>query len=338
MLTLNVGERRSLLLAAGKYYALAGATHAVLLILADLRSVRIAFFRAAWEIGPYRSVPIPYDYSAWYRIDTSTEILPTVGILIVMAWGLTLAVAALHATVFAVTVVAHAWLGRPRYWKDVRPRLNLGEAWVTSAKRSWGIWPAGQAVWLLMDQLYWGFQYALFPIIQYGAVYSIANGLVIAGGFSIRASGVLRNEVIQALRPEDVRCHRCEYRLRGIESARCPECGTERDPTGGRRYGVGRTLTARSDLRARMLRASLAVGLLLAPVWVPLIMLCVPRPWLRHVPAAFAPNWQIISRNPNAFPINLDVVCIIRHDKELAILRLSKGTATRARYDAEYWS
>ena len=83
---------------------------------------------------------------------------------------------------------------------------------------------------------------------------------------------------------------------------------------------------------------ALVAALLLAPVWLPLGLITLPRRWLRLVPTAIRPDQQLLNRDPNAYPISVDAVCVIRHGGAVAVVRLEPRSAYRVECDVSFWS
>jgi len=338
------GRRRPakwVLLRAGKFYALAALLHAILSEISQIPAVRGFFLRVVWRLGRWPDLPFPYDFSDYLSSPLFPEAEVAAVYVSVLIFGLvclTLAVATVHSLTFGLVVVAHSLLGWPRYWSDVRSRISLQTIWVGSAKCSWWVWPLAQFVWLLIYQVSSGCRYASYPIIDTRPPFLAAYLLAVVLLYAYRTTPLLRTEVVQAVGPDELRCTSCGYMLRGLEDPRCPECGYEGNRDGKAEYGFrwGRARGLRGT--STVLRFAILPALFLAPVWVPLILVGLPRPWLRFVPLAIRPDWQVLSPNRNAFPISLDAVCVVRHGDQLAVIRFGRVAALSGRYDAGYWS
>ncbi len=320
------------------FYLLAAAIHFVLIAVSQMPGVHVAFLRLGWRLGPWRSFPFPYDFSNDVSQPFFPESMAVAALVVTMVLGLACVVAALHSLTFAVVVGTHAWFGWPEYWKDVRSRISLGAIWATSARRGWWAWPVGQFVWLLLDQIGWGYRYACYPIINNGPPQHAANIVAVGLVFGAVAARVLRSSVRKAVGPDDLRCGRCGYLLRGLETPRCPECGYESNCAGKPEYRLRWQPLGRSRAIRNLVSAVFVAALLLAPVWLPLGLMRLPRNWLRYVPAAICPPWQVLNHNPNMYPISLDAVCFIRHNGSIALIRFERETHFRAAYTVSYWS
>ncbi len=327
------------IISVAKFYLLAAFVQAILLFASEIPVVRVSFYHLGWLLSPWRSCPFPYDFTEYGSQTLFSEPFALLGSVMAVTLGLTLFVAGWHGLTFAGVVVAHIWFGWPRYWKDVRSRVDLSAPLALSVRRSWWAFPAGQFIWLVLDQVGWGYRYASYPIIDTGLPYLVANvvaiGLVLAM-FSARA---LQACVVKTIGPDDLRCSSCGYLLRGLESRRCPECGY--DCSGDDRPGSFGLRLHRSGSRRKprgIVPVLLIIGLSLAPVWLPLGLIRLPRTWLRHIPSAIRPSWEVLNRNLNAYPVRLDAVCVVRHNDSIAVVRFERKAPYRARYEMSFWS
>jgi hypothetical protein len=82
-----------------------------------------------------------------------------------------------------------------------------------------------QGVWLFLLVLSEAFQRARYPMVDTGLPFLIGNLAVMCLLFAVFAHRAIRDRVISAVHPDDLRCRRCGYRLRGLTVQRCPECG-----------------------------------------------------------------------------------------------------------------
>lgn len=328
-------EPRQAWLTAAKFYLLAAATHAALIPVSELPVVHRPFLRLGWRLGPWPDFPFPYNFDFAAAGSFPWSIFLPVAVTSVL--GLTLAVAAVHGFVFLIVVLLHAWLGWPRYWQDVRSAVKLRFAWATSARRSWWIWPAAQIVWLLWDQLAVGFVFAFYPIINTRFPFLTANLAAVALGYAYVSSGVVREHVVRVIGPDQLRCPGCGYLLRGLESHRCPECGHEISRNVRPIFCFKWQRFGRWKLTSRLTGLILLLMLLAAPLAVPMILVNLPRSWLQSAPSVIVP-WQVLTPpNPDAFPIRLDAVCVIRHEGALAVIRFSQELPRRGRYEVGFW-
>jgi hypothetical protein len=85
------------------------------------------------------------------------------------------------------------------------------------------------------------------------------------------------------------------------------------------------------------LEVALIVALLLSPIWLPLGFVKLPRSWLRFIPAAITPDWGVFNRNPNAFPIRLDTVCLIQNNKSVGVIRFKNESELGTRFATTFW-
>jgi hypothetical protein len=333
-------------LTAAQSYLLAGATNALLFVMFALPGVHEPFLRLGWMLGPWPNFPLPYDfdYSAAGSFDYSSpgslpeSILLAVAVAVTGVLGLTLAVAAVHSIVFSIVALLHAWLGWPRYWHEMRSAISLQRGWAESARRSWWVWPTAQLVWLLWDELAWGFRYACYPIINNSSWFLAANLAAIVMGYAYISAKILRRQIVRIIRPDEVRCIACGYLLKGIESQRCPECGREIGPNVRPVFCFKWQRFGRWKRASMLAKLVLLLLLLTAPLAVPVVLVNLPRNWLRFAPAAIVPQRQVLYPDAHAFPIRLDAVCLIRHEAELAVVRFSQELPRRGRYEVGFWS
>ena len=328
---------RQAALAAAKFHLLGGAVFLAIMIVLELPIVDFWFTRLGWWLGPWRAFPLPYDFEARPFRPAESLILVlsmVLGILLM----LTSLILLTHGAVFRVTVLLHRWFGWPRYWPDVKDSISLRTAWAESARRSWWIWPVVLLIWAFWSSIAAGLRDAFYPLINDGLPFLIANVITLGLAYAYTSARVVRGHVVALLRPEDLHCVKCDYRLRGLPSRLCPECAHPFDPDQRPEF---RLKWERFDGRGRcrrFVRVLLPIALLAAPLWVPLVILGVPRTWLQWIPSSLQPDHRVIDDNPIAFPIRLDAVCRIRRGEELCIVRFRKHTSFTASYVAGCWS
>jgi len=180
-------------------------------------------------------------------------------------------------------------------------------------------------------------QWAFCPLIDSGLAYLVANIMAICLIFAAVAARIFRASVREAVGPDDLRCSRCGYLLRGLEIPRCPECGYDGNREGRVEYGFRWQRTERFGRSRRFLPVACVIALLFGPVWLPLGLMSLPRSWLRYVPTPIRPHSQVLHRNPHAYPIRLDAVCVIRHEAAIAVIRFEPQAAYRSAYEVSYW-
>lgn len=323
-----------------KWYALASLIHLCLLFAIEKPPVHAAFTRVAWRLGPWPSFPFPYDPADWIvrleRPHVSERMLEIV-VSAAMLFTLMMVVGAVHGLTFAFTVAIHRWIGWPRYWRDVRQSIDLSSVWAVSAKRSWWVWPVGQLVWLILEQAGYGFSYAFYPIIGTGSLYLVTNTLGICLVFATVTSRSLRTTILESVRPDDLRCGRCGYLLRGLPIMRCPECGYQGNQSGKVEYSLLRQESARGGRVRKLMVPVVIVALLSSSVWVPLGLAILPWSLLRFVPESIRPDRQVLDFDPNVFPIRFGTICLVRHAGSIAVVR-SIRKPYGADYDVSFWS
>ncbi|MBK8913931.1 MAG: hypothetical protein IPM64_04880 [Phycisphaerales bacterium] len=293
----------------------------------------------AWEIGPYRELPIVYAAAdwpfSWIFFEDAHSALFCFGVLLPL---FTLFPAVLLLALFGLLVAAHAWLGWPAYWRVVRPHIELGQVWLHAVRRTWWIWPLGFFIWMAIELLSSAFRHAFTPVVQNSIPFLVSHCSLFAALAALRMSSVLRDAVTATLRPDELLCLRCGYSLRGIGSARCPECGCEREPAGMPTYrlffrgpGWGK--------KARVATAIAAVMMLMAPLWIPAMLLWTPHPWRPFVPAWLGPNWYSFGlREPvTTFPIRGNSVCAIRRGSGVVVVAVLRDGKFRLRYEVSHW-
>ena len=330
--------RRRDLLRAAKFYLLAGVPSGVGILGLGLPVVQISFAHLGWWLGPWRSFPFPYESTEFVSPEPLSEAPAIFGLFAAIALTHAVTVAVLHSLASAVAVVAHIRFGWPPYWRDVRPRFRLWAVWAESIHRSWWAWGVCLFVWLTLALIAVGCARTFYPIIDVSGSYLIANFVAIFFVFTATTASVLQASLARAVGPDDLRCGACGYLLRGLEIRRCPECGYEGDSGGRVVYGLRWRHRGRPRKTRKVLPVVVVVALLLAPAWLPLGLISMPRSWLRFVPAALQPSWGVLYPNPHAFPIRLDAVCVIRHGDAVAVVRFDRKSALRANYAEAYWS
>lgn len=320
---------------AGKWYAFAALIPFCFLLALQTPRVDTAFARLAWRLGPYRSFPQPYDPGGLASaITRHAEFMPTVVGLLGTLYLLSLAICVLHSACFGVAVLLHRLFGRPRYWHDVRERIDLAAAWALSAKRSWWAWPVVMSIGLVIEKLAAGFQHAFYPIIGTGAGYEILRIAAICLVFTIVASRVLQAAVIGAIRVDDLQCGRCRYLLRGLPVLRCPECGYEGHLSGNAEYGLLWPDPRRWSRTRRLIPLTLILILLTIPAWWPVMLSSLPRSRFRLVPV----STNLQAHDPNKLPLRPACVLVITRGGSVGIARLTQMNKARSYYEALYWS
>ncbi|MCZ6655513.1 MAG: hypothetical protein O7D91_21100 [Planctomycetota bacterium] len=327
---------RQAALTAGKYHLLAGAACVALFVLFELPSVHFAFIRLGWCLGPWPDFPLPYDRADFTWVHGPLDVVVGTQVIVLIAFSSLLVL--VHGAAFRVTALLHRWFGWPRYWSDIRDSLSLRTAWAESARRSWWIWPAVVLIGELMTELATGMRYAMYPLIAVSLPFLIAGIGTIVLGYCYTSALALRAQVAAVVGPEERRCVKCDYRLRGLQSRLCPECAHQFDPSAEPEFRFKwEQFEGRGRFR-RFVRVMLPFTMLAAPLWVPLAILSVPRTWLRWIPSSLQPGSLVIYHDPNAFPIRPDAVCRIRHDEEVCVVRFRKLTARTTNYVAGCWS
>ncbi len=172
-----------------------------------------------------------------WRTDTSMLLLsehwiPSGGLLPFVLAGLALV---LHSLVYAGTLGSYMAWGRPPYVRDLARELGLVRLglhlWAKSAWQVGWVLPVMGLVWCTW--LRW-FQMDLPARAFAGSSLDLrAHSWLAALGaltlaYSFACGAVLRAFVGRAIHPEQRRCWKCGYYLRGLDSQRCPECGRQR--------------------------------------------------------------------------------------------------------------
>jgi len=326
---------RQAALTAGKYHLLAGAACVALFVVFELPSVHFAFVRLGWWLAPWRDFPLPHDRAdfTWVHGPLGVVVGKQVAIIITFSGLLFL----VHGAAFRVTALLHRWFGWPRYWADVRDSVSVRTAWAESARRSWWIWPAVVLIGELMTELAAGMRSAMYPLIAVSLPFLIAGIGTIVLGYCYTSALALRAQVAAVVGPEERRCVKCNYRLRGLQSRLCPECAHPFDPVQTPEFRFKwEQFEGRGRCR-KFVRVLLPIALLAAPLWVPLAILGLPRTWLQWIPSSLQPGQRVINYDPNAFPIRNDAVCRIRRGEELGIVRFRKRTLYSGECVAGYW-
>jgi hypothetical protein len=304
-------------------------------VVFELPALHFAFVRLGWWLAPYRDFPLPYDRADFTWAHGPLDHFAGLQVIIIITFSLTLYV--VHGAAFRVTVLLHRWFGWPRYWQDVGDSVDLRTAWAESARRSWWFWFAGSLIWELLTELAIGLRAAKYPFITDGQPFLIANIATIVLGYCYTSALALRAQVAAVVGPEERRCVRCGYRLRGISSPLCPECAHPFDPDEKPEFRFKwEQFEGRGRCR-RFVRFLLPFTLLAAPLWIPLMVLGVPRTWLPWIPSSLRPGERVINHDPNAFPIRLDAVCRIRHSHALYIVVLRESSPLLATCTVGYW-
>ncbi len=319
---------------AARFHLLAAATHICLMLVLELPIIRHTFARLAWSLGPWSDLPSPYgDDPALpcpYPLGEVLRIL----IPFVFFWAVLLTLS--HLLLALLLTQAHTRFGWPRYWREVRSRVELWPAWVASARQCWWVWPAGLFIWHLLEGLSSAMSQAGYGVVDTATPYFIAHLAVIVGAVAILTNRQIRAAVIRAVGPDDVRCFGCGYLLRGLRSGRCPECGLDHDSRAVR-YGFVWQRSGRWTRTRRTVLILLALILLWAPVWCPSALLALPGEWLVWIPEMFHPPYGLLYRNPNAFPLRTDHAYIIRQGDAVVIVRFVSNQSAAMQIKMAYW-
>jgi hypothetical protein len=231
-------EQRNVLMACA-FYILAGLLLAALDTISDMQTVHAAFLRLGWWLNEWRSFPIPIDLEEYTSQSLGDAFsLSFVPAFITMILTHSIATAVLHSMTFSIVALVHARFGWPKYWGDIRSRLDLRAEWAHSAIRSWWAWPVAQFIWLLLFQIGDGYRLAFYPIIDNGPLFLFANVIAACLMVGMITNRILRASVIQAVGSGEFRCFACGYLLRGLTHHRCPECGFSVGGEGEKEYGV----------------------------------------------------------------------------------------------------
>lgn len=335
---ITLSPRQATIIAA-KFHLLAGTAFLAIMIVSELQIVDFMFTRLGWWLAPWREFPLPYDWEYFGWQGQSADyvflfiILGPVQLLICAS-----VILLMHGFVFRLTVRLHRWFGWPNYCSELGDAFNLRTAWAESARRSWWIWPVALLILTVWGGMAMGLRRARYPIIDDGFLSLAANLLAVVLGFAYIASLVVREHVIALIGPNERRCVNCDYCLRGLQSRVCPECAHPFDLGKPAEFRFRWERFEVASTWRRVVRILLPAALLSAPLWVPLAVLCVPNSWRQVAPRALQPRWELIARNPNAFPLRHDAVCVIRHGEGVCVVRFSKQTLLSARYEAGYWS
>ncbi len=326
---------RQAVLIAGKYHVLGATACAALWVVFELPALHFAFVRFGWRLAPWRDFPLPYDRADFSWVHGPLDLVcGTLVITLIAASSLLLVV---HGAAFRVTALLHRWFGWPSYWPDVSDSISLRTAWVESARRSWWFWVAGSIIWELLTEIATGLRQVKYPVIADGQPFLLANFATIVLSYCYTSALALREQVAAVVGPEERRCVKCDYRLRGLQSRLCPECAHPFDPDERPAF---RFKWERFDGRCRCrryVRVLLPFTLLAAPLWVPLVILNVPYAQWKCVPSSLRPHLRCFHHDPNAFPIRPDAVCRIRHGEELCVVRFRKRKMHHTTYVTGCW-
>lgn len=325
-----------------KYHALAGLITVVLDLLRELPLVHEVLIRILWQLRPWHSFPLPYDFANSSPLGGTDWLLTVLGILAVVFIGTLshgFSAFLVHGLVFPLSAWKHRFFGWPGYWGEVRERLDLPAVWAESAKSSWWVWPVAAATWALIEEVRSSLVCVWYPVIPSGILWDSLSLLAVVLLYARSQSRLLQAEIIRAVNPEDLRCTRCGYQLRGLRELRCPECGSEADRDGKVRYDFAWSMAGRLSRILRVVSLLLPAVLLLSSVWVPSVVLSLPRAWIYYLPAAIQPSWQVLSVDYNAFPIRLDSVCVVRHGGALGVVRFRQfAPGSVAHFEIGYWA
>ena len=327
---------RQAVLTAGKYHLLGSVACVALWVVFELPSLHFAFVRLGWWLATRRDFPLPHDRADFSWVHGPLHVVAGTQLNIIITFSLALFL--VHGAAFRVTALLHRWFGWPRYWSDVSDSLSLRTAWAESARRSWWIWAVGSLIWELLTELATGLRSAMYPVIADGGPFLIANIATIVLGYCYTSALALREQVATLIGPDEQRCVKCDYRLRGLQSRLCPECAHAFDPVLTPEFRFKwEQFEGRGRCR-KFVRVLLPIALLAAPLWVPLAILCFPRTWLQWIPSSLQPVLFAINNDPNAFPIHSDTVCRIRRGEEVWIMRFRRRGLYRHTYVTGYWA
>ncbi|MCA9252050.1 MAG: hypothetical protein KDA54_13050 [Phycisphaerales bacterium] len=336
---INDGKGKSVRKALGSFL-FAGFLVSVSYVIFDLPAVSYWTMQIGWQLSRWRSFPCPYDIDEFSPLSLGSEFdLYFVPVFVFMILTTAVLVAIFHGISFMIALLSHKYFGWPRYWRDVRTRLHVQAAWAQSAIHGWWVWPTTAFVWRLLCQIGLAFDYAFYPIIGNGALFLEANFLAASLIFIMIASRILRSALIESVSDDELRCFECGYLLTGLPNERCPECGSDVECKDKERYGLFRLKRTPMFQRALSGLAKVVIlALLLAPAWLPISVASLPRTWLRFVPSAIAPGWEVYNSNADAFPIRLDSVCLVKQGNSVAVIQFKRVMDMRADYKVAFWN
>lgn len=294
--------------------------------------------RFAWRIGPWKRVPIPFDSSAFdYAAGDSglswIEWVPNAAASLFLA---SLFLSILHGGLFATLFVTYAHRGWPPYVQDLHNRIHWVRLWRACLLRSWWVLPVFGLVHGVWKWVEFGQSYAQCGNIRLEWPFQLAI-LILAILSSARiATKTIVAAVIAELKPDDRRCHRCAYLLRGLTNPVCPECGETIPQAHVPRFSLFRRNAprCRSALRTTWWLVSLAV--ISAPAWEPIAYTALPQSVSSRLPGAMVPPWRW--GHINVFPLSPGTFGILRRSKEVIVITARERVGKPSELRWWYWS
>lgn len=291
-----------------------------------------------WCIGPWRQCPIPFDSSTYsntgfFRNEASIDWRTLVATTFLIT-GLLLT--ALHGLIFEAALVMFRCFGWPKYMPHITGRLSLMEMWRSSVFRSSWVFPVAIIVAQLWDAIETAQVYAGYQSVNVGTLFEIGLILVaMLACFQISSRQIVR-AVQSSLRPEDLRCRKCGYLIRGLSDPQCPECGTGFDLSARPTFTLFRRSYVRRPLVRWVLWSLMATAIVLIPAWEPILsekaisILPYKHPLRRFFSVT---TYQ----QPYAYPVKKGSFCLLRHDTEAIVLWVPFGNAPPSELQWKYW-
>ena len=318
--------------AVWKYHLLAAAICMILACVFDTTIVRGAFGRLGWWLGPWSSLPYPRS------TDPPDSDLDSLMPVVLFTGMLSLYVGVIHGACLLVVAGSHAWFGWPSYWRTVRRRIDLNSVWAESVQRSWWVWPVGQGIWCLLRLGASCLWYVKYPAADQSLLFAAANLAGICVIYGVVANGILHAAICRAVARDDRLCVGCGYALRGLPSARCPECGRLADFDAAPEYAILRRWAWRRTRASSGLLVAVVLLMFLVPVWMPLGLATVPARWVPLLPDVVRSKRATFEYDRNSFPVRFDATCVVRKNRALAVCRFTGTHPSAGEWLVGYWS
>ena len=154
-------------------------------------------------------------------------------------------------------------------------------------------------------------------------------------GHLLISAAVLRRSVRREIPSGGIRCIQCTYLLRGLTGSRCPECGLRLQHSRPARFEL-RPLRSRAG---RVTKRAIAIALLTALVFLPVLAPCLPFELQKRIPLYGSNHWHFELPSANLIPLCDGRVYLIRSLNAVgAIVWNSKLSSAKYQWLTAYWS
>ncbi len=312
------------------YLFLSGAVSLLVITALENSHMRWISVQFHWMLGRWAEFPIPFDRDDLGGVAPATDWNDILMGIVLSGALATLVPGTLYSLTFALVFALFARLGWPPYWTDVRPRLDLVRLWADGSRAAFWAAPICAFALSIVEWFEWGQQYTFCGVIHTSTA-SVAAYLIAALLLYGRPVGrVIHIAVAESVLPEELRCLRCGYPLRGLIDPRCPECGSGFEPAGVVPFGLGRRRVARSRQAGKFRRIALLLTLFTTPASFPALVQHLPirvsvvlRPWAGSWSPRYPATW---------YPLRLNCVYEVRGKQGVTVIQFYRPQGLSPHY------